>query len=290
MERLLTTDEVAEYLRVDVVTIRRLVSRGELTAYRIGSEYRFTPSDLEEYLQRQRVSTVAGEESGTLSGTPLEWVRKALQGKHTTPMDLVKRDRFDKFTDQARRVLRLSQEEAQRFRHTYIGTEHLLLGLIREDEGIAAQVLRTMGVELKQVREAVESIIGRGDRVVLGGEVGLTPRAKKVIELAVDEARRFDHHYIGTEHLLLGLIREGEGIAAGVLESQGVKLDQARTETIRAIGQLQESETDTVPPTPPEAASLLAEGEPGLTCTHCGARCPSYFRHCFNCGQQLKQN
>lgn len=290
MERLLTTDEVAEYLRVDVVTIRRLVSRGELTAYRIGSEYRFTPSDLEEYLQRQRVSTVAGEESGTLTGTPLEWVRKALQGKHTTPMDLVKRDRFDKFTDQARRVLRLSQEEAQRFRHTYIGTEHLLLGLIREDEGIAAQVLRTMGVELKQVREAVESIIGRGDRVVLGGEVGLTPRAKKVIELAVDEARRFDHHYIGTEHLLLGLIREGEGIAAGVLESQGVKLDQARTETIRAIGQLLESETDTVPPIPPEAASLLAEGEPGLTCTHCGARCPSYFRHCFNCGQQLNQN
>ncbi len=290
MERLLTTDEVAEYLRVDVVTIRRLVSRGELTAYRIGSEYRFTPSDLEDYLQRQRVSTGAGEESGTPSGTPLEWVRKALQGKHTTPMDLVKRDRFDKFTDQARRVLHLSQEEAQRFRHTYIGTEHLLLGLIREDGGVAAQVLSNMGVELKQVREAVESIIGRGDRVVLGGEVGLTPRAKKVIELAVDEARRLDHHYIGTEHLLLGLIREGEGIAAGVLESQGVKLDQARTETIRAIGQLQESEKDAVPPTPPEAATLLAEGEPGLTCTHCGARCPSYFRHCFNCGQQLNPN
>ena len=122
---------------------------------------------------------------------------------------------------------------------------------------------------------------------VVGGEVGLTPRAKKVIELSVDEARRLDHHPVGTEHLLLGLIREGEGIAAGVLESQGVKLDQARRETIRVIRQLQESETDAVPPTPPEAARLLVEGAPGLTCTRCGARCPNYFRHCFNCGQQL---
>jgi excisionase family DNA binding protein len=288
MERLLTTDEVAEYLRVDVVTIRRLISRGELPAYRIGGEYRFTQSDLEDYLQRQRVSAGTGDGSGTTASTPREWVRKGLQGKHTTPFDLVS-DRFDKFTEQARRVLHLSQEEAQRFQHHYVGTEHLLLGLLREDAGVAAQVLRNLNVELKQVREAVESIIGRGGRIVLG-EIGLTPRARKVIELSVDEARRLDHHYIGTEHLLLGLIREGEGIAAGVLESQGVKLDQARTETIRAIGQLQESETDTVPPTPPEAASLLAEGEPGLTCTHCGARCPSYFRHCFNCGQQLNQN
>ena len=287
MERLLTTDEVAEYLRVDVVTIRRLVGRGELTAYRIGSEYRFTRSDLEDYLQRQRVSTGTGEEPGTTTSPPLEWVRKTLQGKHTTPSDVVKSDRFDKFTDQTRRVLHLSQEEAQRFHHNYVGTEHLLLGLIREDGGIAAHVLRNMGVELKQVREAVEHIIGRSDRVILGGEIGLTPRAKKVIELSVDEARRLDHHPVGTEHLLLGLIREGEGIAAGVLESQGVKLDQARRETIRVIRQLQESETDAVPPPPPEAARLLVEGAPGLTCTRCGARCPNYFRHCFNCGQQL---
>lgn len=288
MERLLTTDEVAEYLRVDVVTIRRLISRGELTAYRIGSEYRFTPSDLDYYLQRQRVST------GIPENIPLEWVRKALQGKHTTPLDLVKRDRdrFDKFTDQARRVLNLSQEEARRFQHNYIGTEHLLLALIRESGGVAAQALHNMGIELKQTREAVESIIGRGGRVVPNGEIGLTPRAKKVIELAVDEARRLDLHYIGTEHLLLGLIREGEGIGARVLESQGVKLDQARTEVIRAIGQLQEqeSETNAVAPVPPEAASLLAEEEPGLTCPRCGARCPDYFRHCFNCGQELNPN
>ncbi|HYT33884.1 MAG TPA: Clp protease N-terminal domain-containing protein, partial [Ktedonobacteraceae bacterium] len=130
-------------------------------------------------------------------------------------------------------------------------------------------------------------IIGQGNQVVLD-EIGLTPRAKKGIELAVDEARRLNQHYIGTEHFLLGLIREGEGIAAGVLEGFGVTLEQARAEVLRTIDQLQESGTDTVPPTPPEAAALLAEGDEGLICTRCGAHCPAYFRHCFNCGQQLK--
>ena len=145
-------------------------------------------------------------------------------------------DRFDKFTERARRVLTLAQEEAQRFNHNYIGTEHLLLGLVREGDGVAAKVLANLGVELSKVRSAVEFIIGRGDRAVLG-EIGLTPRAKKVIELAVDEARRLNHHYIGTEHLLLGLVREGEGIAAGVLESLGVNLERVRGETTRVLSQ-----------------------------------------------------
>ena len=145
-------------------------------------------------------------------------------------------DRFDKFTERARRVLTLAQEEALRFNHNYIGTEHLLLGLVREGEGVAAKVLSNMGVELNKVRSAVEFIIGRGDRQVMG-EIGLTPRAKKVIELAVDEARRLGHHYIGTEHLLLGLVREGEGIAAGVLESLGVSLDKVRAEVTRILSQ-----------------------------------------------------
>ncbi len=146
------------------------------------------------------------------------------------------RDRFDKFTERARKVLSLAQEEAQRFQHNYIGTEHLLLGLVSEGEGVAAKVLSNLGVELPKVRRAVEWIIGRGDRIVLG-EIGLTPRAKKVIELAVDEARRLNHHYIGTEHLLLGLVREGEGIAAGVLESLGVNLEKVRVQTIQVLGQ-----------------------------------------------------
>ena len=145
-------------------------------------------------------------------------------------------DRFDKFTDRARKVLTLAQDEAQRFNHNYIGTEHLLLGLVREGEGVAARVLENMNVELAKVRTAVEFIIGRGDRPVVG-EVGLTPRAKQVIELAIDEARRLGHNYIGTEHLLLGLVREGEGIAAGVLESLGVNLDKVRHEVIRVLSQ-----------------------------------------------------
>src|SRR5690348_2809747 len=141
---------------------------------------------------------------------------------------------FDKFTERARKVLSLAQEEAQRFNHPYIGTEHLLLGLVREGEGVAARVLTNMGVQLPKVRSAVEFIIGRGEGAVIG-EIGLTPRAKKVIELAVDEARRLDHSYIGTEHLLLGLVREGEGIAAGVLESLGVSLEKVRAQVMQVV-------------------------------------------------------
>ena len=144
--------------------------------------------------------------------------------------------RFEKFSEKARRVLSLAQEEAQRFNHTYIGTEHVLLGLVRESDGVAAKVLTNLGVELPKVRSAVEFIIGRGERASTG-EIGLTPRAKKVIELAVDEARRLNHNYIGTEHLLIGLMREGEGVPAGVLESLGVTLDKIRAETSRILSQ-----------------------------------------------------
>jgi len=145
-------------------------------------------------------------------------------------------DKFEKFTERARKVLTLAQEEARRFNHNYIGTEHLLLGLVREGDGVAARVLMSMGVQLPKVRSAVEFIIGRGESTVVG-EIGLTPRAKKVIELAVDEARRLNHHYIGTEHLLLGLVREGEGIAAGVLESLGVSLEKVRQQVIQVVSQ-----------------------------------------------------
>jgi ATP-dependent Clp protease ATP-binding subunit ClpA len=173
------------------------------------------------------------------------------------------RERFDKFTERARKVLSYAQEEAQRFQHNYIGTEHLLLGLVREGEGVAAKVLNNLGVELYKVREAVEFIIGRGDRIVLG-EIGLTPRAKKVIELAVDEARRLNHHYIGTEHLLLGLVREGEGIAAGVLESLGVNLEKVRTHTIQVLSSSGVSQRVQEPPTglaPQLMIELLREAQ-----------------------------
>lgn len=292
MEHFMTSEEIAELLHVDPVTIRRLVNKGELSAYRIGADYRFAPSDLQDYLQRQRISARARDESGISPNNPLDQfaqlLRKAIQGKHTTPSELL--NGLDLFTKRARHVLTLAQEEAQRFQHNYIGTEHLLLGLVREEEGIAAQVLSNLGIEVDQVRHAVEAIIGRGGRLVLG-ELGITPRAKKVIEFAMDEARRLNHRFIGTEHLLLGLIREGEGIAAGVLENLGLQLEQVRTETVRVLRQHQQEQEEVpapvIPPVPSEATALLAEEEPGLTCASCGARCPGYFRYCFNCGQPL---
>ena len=145
-------------------------------------------------------------------------------------------DRLNKFTERAKKVLVFAQDEATRFNHNYIGTEHLLLGLVREGEGIAAQVLTNLGVELNKVRNAVEFIIGRGERMVVG-DISLTPRAKRVIELSIEEARRLGHNYIGTEHLLLGLVREGEGIAAGVLESLGVNLEKVRAQVVQLVSQ-----------------------------------------------------
>src|SRR5207249_2181792 len=145
-------------------------------------------------------------------------------------------DRFDRFTERARKVLQLAQEEAQRLKHNYIGTEHILLGLVREGDGVAGRVLKEVGVDFDKARSEVERIIGRGTSEVMG-EMRLTPRAKRVIELAVEEARRLNHNYIGTEHLLLGLVREGEGIAAGVLESLGVSLDKVRQQVNYVLNQ-----------------------------------------------------
>jgi ATP-dependent Clp protease ATP-binding subunit ClpC len=142
--------------------------------------------------------------------------------------------RFEKFSERARRVLTLAQEEAQALNHSYIGTEHILLGLVREEEGVAAKVLNNLGVSLGKVRASVEFVIGRGEKPSTT-ETGLTPRARRVIELAIDEARYLGHNYIGTEHLLLGLIREGEGIAAGVLDSFGITLERARAEIERVL-------------------------------------------------------
>ncbi|MFQ5856721.1 MAG: ATP-dependent Clp protease ATP-binding subunit [Anaerolineae bacterium] len=141
----------------------------------------------------------------------------------------------DRFTERARKVLILAQEEAKRMHHNYIGTEHLLLGLVKEGSGVAARVLKDLGVNSFQVRKIIEETVGQGRRTLLGQTTGLTPRTKRVIELAVEEARRMGHHYIGTEHLLLGLIREGDGLAVNVLRDLGVDLDAVRIEATRAI-------------------------------------------------------
>ena len=149
---------------------------------------------------------------------------------------------FERFTEKAIKVIMLAQEEARRLGHNFVGTEQILLGLIGEGTGVAAKVLKSMGVNLKDARVEVEKIIGRGSGFV-AVEIPFTPRAKRVLELSLEEARQLGHNYIGTEHLLLGLIREGEGVAARVLENLGVDLAKVRTQVIRMLGETAEVAT-----------------------------------------------
>jgi len=140
------------------------------------------------------------------------------------------------FTDRVRKVLAMAREEAIRLQHDYVGTEHILLGLIREGEGVAAAVLTNLNVDLDQIHERVEESVRKGKATIALGELPYTSRAKKVLEFAMSEAREFNHSYVGTEHLLLGLLREEKGIAAQVLNSLGVTLDEARSETLKVLG------------------------------------------------------
>lgn len=277
MERLLTTEEIAEYLRVEVVTVRRLIARGELPAYRIGGEFRFIGPDVEAFVKSQCV-TDSGENS------------------------------FEKFTERSRRVLTFAIEEAQELGHNYIGTEHLLLGILREGEGIAAKMLICSGLDPQDVRAQVLKVVYPPDqqtserardhlKAFIAGvkkpgranpyadplaERNMTRRTKKVLELAVDEAQQMNHRYIGTEHLLLGILREGEGLAAqALIKGCGLQFDAVRTLTLQI---LQESATIPIPTIPAQAATLLGENEQGAQCRQCGANSPEYFRYCFHCG------
>jgi ATP-dependent Clp protease ATP-binding subunit ClpC len=141
---------------------------------------------------------------------------------------------FERFTERARRVVVLAQEEARMLNHNYIGTEHILLGLAREGEGVAARALESLGVSLEAVRQQVEEIIGRGQEAP-SGHIPFTPRAKKVLELSLREAQQLGHNYIGTEHILLGLIREGSGVAAQVLVKLGADLNRARQRVVQLL-------------------------------------------------------
>ncbi len=143
---------------------------------------------------------------------------------------------FDRFTERARKVIILAKEEAKRFNHDYIGTEHILLGLIKEGESVAAAVLQNLGLSLETIRLEVEKLVQFGPSTIVSGDIPFTPKAKKVIELAMDEARRLGHNYIGTEHLLLGLIKEGEGVASHVLMNVGLDLNKVRAEVIKLLG------------------------------------------------------
>jgi len=200
MERLLTTEDVAELLRIDPVTVRRLVTRGELAAYRIAGEYRFTPAGVENFVESQRVVINPGPNN-----------------------------QFDKFTEGARKVLSLAREEARQCNHNGIGTEHLLLALISEGEEIGARaLLDVLQAQASEVRKRVEAAHPAGEQPIGDALIGLTPQGKECIELAVREARSADQHQIGTEHLLLGLLRKEEFLSTQVLHKSGVTLEAAR--------------------------------------------------------------
>lgn len=142
---------------------------------------------------------------------------------------------YDRFTDRSRKVMQLANQEAQRLNHEYIGTEHILLGLIKEGSGTAANVLKNFLVDLRKVRLEIEKIVLVGPQIISMGKLPQTPRAKKVIEGAIAEARELNHNYVGTEHLLLGLLREHEGVAAVVLMALGVDLAKTRSEIVRLL-------------------------------------------------------
>ncbi|MCA9125259.1 MAG: AAA family ATPase, partial [Planctomycetales bacterium] len=149
---------------------------------------------------------------------------------------------YERFTDRARKVMQLANQEAQRFNHEYIGTEHVLLGLVKEGSGVAANVLKNLDVDLRKIRLEVEKLVQSGPEMVTMGKLPQTPRAKKVIEYSMEEARNLNHNYVGTEHILLGLLREQEGVAAQVLMNLGLKLEEVREEVLNLLGHGLESE------------------------------------------------
>src|SRR3712207_2958948 len=177
-------------------------------------------------------------------------------GQRRTSRSEEKQQMFERFTDRARRVVVLAQEEARMLNHNYIGTEHILLGLIHEGEGVAAKALESLGISLEGVRQQVEEIIGQGQQAP-SGHIPFTPRAKKVLELSLREALQLGHNYIGTEHILLGLIREGEGVAAQVLVKLGADLNRVRQQVIQLLSGYQGKE--------PAAAGGPAEGTPSTS-------------------------
>src|SRR5262245_49821369 len=182
-EGLLTSEDVANYMKVDVVTVRRLVNRGELAAYRVGGEYRFKIRDIDDYLNRQYIPAqifTAGE------------------------LDRQVQQAFNKFTRRAKQVMLLAAEEASSLRRAQIGPEHVLLGLMREGEGVAGRVLSSLGVQLDRARQATEEAFGVGES---SDQLAPQPsdETRYMIKLAVDEAKQLEHRFIGTEHLLLAL-------------------------------------------------------------------------------------
>ncbi|CAN1318038.1 Chaperone protein ClpC, chloroplastic [Linum perenne] len=206
-----------------------------------------------------RLNTMISPVQGIQSGVATSITPKQRRG--TT---FVARAMFERFTEKAIKVIMLAQEEARRLGHNYVGTEQILLGLIGEGTGIAAKVLKSMGINLKDARVEVEKIIGRGNGFV-AVEIPFTPRAKRVLELSLEEARQLGHNYIGSEHLLLGLLREGEGVAARLLENLGADASNIRTQVIRMVGESNEVTANIGPNTRDTKMPTLEEYGTNLT-------------------------
>src|SRR5262245_5030818 len=169
---------------------------------------------------------------------------------------------YERFTDRARKVMQLANREAQRFNHEYIGTEHILLGLVKEGSGVAANVLKNLDIDLRRIRLEVEKIVQSGSEPIPLGKLPPTPRVKKVIEHAIEEARHFNHNYVGTEHLLLGLIREEEGVAVQVLLGLGLSRTMIRNEVLQLLGVAPD---ESVPRgAPPESPNVAARPDTQL--------------------------
>ena len=280
----LTLDEAAYVLSLDRTTVAKYLRERVLLGFQIGREWLIPEEELRAYVRGvvhlDRATAPEGRE-GAIDVPQVGLPRKVMIRLREEMAPGGKRrpdQRFDRFSERGRMVITLAEEEARALNHSYIGTEHLLLGLIAEGQGIAGRALSALGVTLEGARAAVVTVVKRGDRSV-GGRLELTPRTKKVLELAVGEARRLEHRFVGTEHLLLGLLREGEGIAAGVLEALGLDLERVRAEVLRLLDR-------PLRPVPPEAAALPGIQD-GHLCPVCGAHSPRYFHHCFNCGERL---
>jgi|SRR3990172_10356856 len=168
--------------------------------------------------------------------------------------------RMPRFTDRARKVMQLANQEALKFNHEYVGTEHILLGLVKEGSGVAASVFKNLDVDLRKIGLEVERLVQHGPEMVTMGKLPQTPRAKKVIEYAIEEARLLNHSYVGTEHLLLGILRERETVAAKILVNLGLDLAEVRQRVLAWLGA--QSPTDPPPPPPPSNAEAEQPAEP----------------------------
>ncbi len=204
---------LADQLGVDKTTIYRYLQDGLLPGLQLGRKWLVSERQVIAFLEEE-------------TRRQTEQRRRAQQARS---------EPYDRFTERAKQMLTHSQEEAVALGHNYVGTEHMLLGLLRDEASLGARVLAGLGVAPEAVRERILQVVGRGHPGSLGGSIGLTPRAKKALDLATEEARGLNHSYIGTEHVLLGMVREGDGIAARLLQEMGVTAERARAEVLRLL-------------------------------------------------------